>query len=152
MRALTEELEIRTKELQVLHAEREREREAMELQRYRVIEAAREKWEAREQRLADDLDKMREELIDYKDKTGSVESTAMSEQMAAAERELQEAREEVKGLERDKEELQLERDELKAELALMQTRVLRLEGTGSVEDRCGGLWEAPLSARREWES
>ena len=121
----------------------------MELQRYRTIEAAHEKWEAREQRLADDLDKMREELIDYKDKTGSVESTAVSEQMAAAERELQEAREEVKGLKRDKEELQLERDELKAELALMQTRVLRLEGMGSVEDRCGGLWEAPLSARRE---
>ena len=41
-------------ELQALHAKREHEREAMELQRYRAMEAAREKWEAREQRVADD--------------------------------------------------------------------------------------------------
>ena len=47
-------------------------------------------------------------------------------------------REEAKGSKRDKEVLQLEREELKAELALMQAQVRRLEGTGSVEDRCGG--------------
>ena len=184
VRILTEELERRTEELQLLHAEGEREREAMKLQRYRAMEAMREKWEAREQRVAVACTHSRcvtcrsschghpgctyfrdgtprysgigsspwsHALSGYKGKAGIVESTAMSGQLAAAELELQEVREEAKGSKRDKEVLHLEREELKSELALMQVRVRRLEGTGSVEDRCGGLWEAPGSARRERE-
>ena len=102
----------------MLHDEGEREREAMELQRYRAMEAARENWEAREQRVADELDRVREELSGYKGKAGGVGLKAMSGQLAAAELELQEVREEAKGSKRDKEVLQLEREELKAELAL----------------------------------
>ena len=69
--------------------------------------------------MADELDRVREELSVYKGKAGGVESTAMSGQLAVAELELQEVREEAKGSKRDKEVLHLEREELKAELALM---------------------------------
>ena len=111
-----------------------------------AIEAEGERWEAREQLLAEDLDKLREELIGYKDKIEGVKSTVMSEQSTAAEPELQE----VRALRRDKEKLQLERDELRPKLAQMQVRVRRLEGTGSVEDEWGGrLWEAPVLAEGE---
>lgn len=87
--------------------------------------------------MSDELTRVKEELIGYKERTGGVESTAKSGKLAAAELELKGVREEVEGSNRDKEVLQLER-ELKAELALMQAQVQRLEGTGSVEDGVGG--------------
>ena len=76
----------------------------------------------------------------------------MTGQLAAAELGLQEAMEEVKVSNRDKEELQLEREELRVELALMQAQVQRLEGTGSVEDSCGGtVGGTTISTGRERE-
>ena len=83
-RLITEKLEAREEAAQQRCGEAEREREAMELQHYRALEAERGKWEAREQRVVDELERS------WRDKTGwgGVDSIAVSGQLEEAQEEL----------------------------------------------------------------
>ena len=53
---LVEELEAKEEAMRWQREEVERQREAMELQHYCPLDAVREKWEAREQRVIDELE------------------------------------------------------------------------------------------------
>jgi hypothetical protein len=48
-----------------------RQREAMELKRYRWMESTTERWEAREQRQIEQLDNARWELVDRRGRPGN---------------------------------------------------------------------------------
>ena len=124
----------------------------MELERYRSVEAAGAKWEAREKRLLDQLDDMRVVIRNH----NSQDNSRVSEQLAVEQQklctvteELRTCEEAVQELREEKEGLRLERDELRAELAFMQARVRRLErSTVRTPDLGGGdvPVPGPLSA------
>lgn len=110
---LVETLDAKEAELRRRIQEEEREREVAELHHYRALEAAREKWEAREQRALDELDRLRGE------KTGC-EYTALSGQLEEAQQEqrtlkeaLSQAESLIDHLRGQQEEYQLENGELR---------------------------------------
>ena len=62
-RALEDEVKSLSERLQATCVELEQERNVLQLERYRAVESEREKWEAREQKITDELEKVREELL-----------------------------------------------------------------------------------------
>ena len=131
---LVEGLEARDEAMQKCYEEEERGKEARELQYYRALEAVREKWEAREQRALDELDRLRKDKGGW----GGVDDITLSGRLREAPSEQQSLREELSkymGLvteyESQLEECQLEKEELKAELGLAHAKVRRLERCGS---------------------
>ena len=76
---LVEELEAE-EAAQRLLADREREKEALELRHYRILDAVRDKWEPREQRALDKIDRLQED----KARWGSIDVTTQTEQLEAA--------------------------------------------------------------------
>ena len=134
---LTEALEREEAELERLRADEERREEARELRYYRALETEREKWEAREKRVLDEVDRLRGD----REGTKSVDYIAMSEQLGEAHRQQQRLREAVSegeslvcSLKGRLEECLTENEELRAELDLLRIKVRRLErSTSTVE-------------------
>ena len=108
--ARVEDLEAQVQELSQAVVDRERqlgdlqekstmEKEGIlrqaELDRYRAQETERERWEAREQRLVDQLEALTRELSAHKEEMGGVMYTSLREQLAVTERQLQEVTEEL---------------------------------------------------------
>ena len=119
-----------------------REREARELEHYRMVESVCGKLEAWEQHALDQLDDLRRELKNHK---GGVEYTTLAEQLVVEQEKLHSVGEELQsceGVVRDlrgqNEGLNLECEELKAELALMHAKVRRLERSGTRTPDVGG--------------
>ena len=139
---LTEELETKEQELGDIANRAAREREDMELERYRSMESVNEKWEAREQRLLNQLEEIRRELADHKEQPNE---TGLSQQLAAGQQRLLLVSEKLQSCEgameelRDENEgLKLEREELRAELTFIHARVRRLERASAKTPDPGG--------------
>ena len=109
---LTEELETREQELGDIANRAAREREDMELERYRSMESVNEKWEAREQRLLNQLEEIRRELADHKEQPNE---TGLSQQLAAGQQRLLLVSEKLQSCEGAMEELSDENEGLKLE-------------------------------------
>ena len=143
-----------------LQAEVEREREAIvkdsELKYYRSIEAERAKWEAREQRAVKQLESARRELlsVDKHDVGGEgVVYTTWRDKLCVVEGQLLVANNEL-----DNSKLEIERplgenespvlqiEELKAEVALLQAKLRRPHGLGSIPSAGGARITPPMSA------
>ena len=144
---LTEALEEKGAELVQLRVEEGRREEARELQYYRSLEAEREKWEVREKRMLDEVERLR-------DNTMSVEYVALSKKLEESHQQqqrLQKAVSEresmVSSLEGQLEECSAENQELKAELDLLQRKVRRLERSTSESAEKDSLDSTPPSSR-----
>lgn len=117
------------------HCEREeREKEASELQYYRTLDAVRVKWEAREQRVIDELDRLQRDKggwggVDVITLSGHLDEARGGQE--ALKEELNKYKGLVRELESQLEECQLVKQELKAELDLLHAKVHRLEHCGS---------------------
>ena len=149
LNALTDKLGHKETEMLDQIDRAEREREAMEVERYCSVEAAGAKWEACEKRLLDQLDDMRLVIRNHngQDNTRVSEQLAVEQQkLCTVSEELHTCEEAVQELREEKEGIRLERDELRAELAFMQAPVRRLEGsTVRTPDLGGGELQVPGS-------
>ena len=117
-------------ELERLDAEQSRREEVRELQYYRTLESERKKWEAREQRALDEIDRLRGDCGGVK----GVDYTALSEKLEEAYQQQQclqtmisEGESVNSNLKGELEECRSENEELRAELELLRIKVRRLE-------------------------
>ena len=134
--ALEEELARLEDELRTKSEEFGRQRAALELERYRWMEETTKKWEARESRLLDQLDKMGRTHAGGGD--NAVLCEQLQEKLVLVTEEVHSYEGVVGELKAENEGLRLAREELKAELAFAWARVRRLEGRGAKEPDVGG--------------
>lgn len=99
----------------------------MELQRYRAVDAVREKWEEQEQRVVDVQDRLRRDNSGW----GGVDYTTLSgqqeEEQCAMKEEVHKCEITITVLQGLNEVLTLEREELKAALEHMHAKIRRLK-------------------------
>ena len=96
MKTLKEELNIEC-------AVMDRDRHAWELDRYRAVETVREKWVACEQRVIDELDKVREEIQRCKSESSGADLSELAIQLSNTHQRLIEANEQTEMLKRENE-------------------------------------------------
>ena len=130
---LQEAVEAREEDLHRRNEEEEREREARELQQYRTVDSVRVKWEAREQRALEEVDRWRRDKGGW----GGVNVTTLSGQQEEALGEQVGLREELckyhglaEELKGQLEEHRLVKEELEEELEFARAKVRRLEHCG----------------------
>ena len=99
--ALEEEVVTLTEELRNVRADIDQNHHALELERYRAVETVREKWEAREQRALDELDKVREELLRCKKEPRGADVSELARQLSDTQQRLIEANEQIEVLKRE---------------------------------------------------
>ena len=145
---LLEVVEAREEELHRRNEEEEREREARELQHYRALDSVREKWEVREQRALEEVDRWRRDKGGW----GGVNVTTLSGQLEEALGEQVGLREELckyqglaEELKGQLEEHRLVKEELEAELEFARAKVRRLERCGPKSSE-GGTEDAHESS------
>ena len=128
---LTDSLGEKEAELERLSAEEKRREEARELQYFRTLQTEREKWEGREQRALEEVDRLRR---DGGSGAGGVDYSALSEKLEEAYQQQQslqtkvsEGESENSSLKGELTECRSENEELRAELDLLRIKVRRLE-------------------------
>ena len=114
-------------------------RREAELDQYRALEAERAKWEAREQRVVDQLESLRGEClpVDKHDEGVGVfmysvwhdKLTTVNQQLQHASEELGNKEVEIEQLKGERESALLQVEEMKAEIALLQAKLKRREWT-----------------------
>ena len=128
---LTDSLGEKEAELERLSAEEKRREEARELQYFRTLQTEREKWEGREQRELEEVDRLRR---DGGGGAGGVDDSAFSEKLEEAYQRQQSLQTRVSegesvnsSLKGELEECRNENEGLRAELDLLRNKVRRLE-------------------------
>ena len=117
----------------------------MELEHYRALEAERAKWEARELRMLEQLETTRREIDKLGAGLGGEMCATLNRGLITVEGQLQVATEELESnravvvrLQTEKDAVCLEREELRAEVALLQAKLRRMEHLG-VASESGGI-------------
>ena len=132
LEAKQREIEDKDREIRETDDAAGRKTEALELRLYREAVATTKRWEAREQRLVDQMEGLGRELTTHKEPEDNVAGLEGNKQLAA---ELHHCEEAVAQLQAENETLRLEREEMEAELTYLRKKAKRLESELTISQR-----------------